>query len=95
MSKDEQLTYQPPRAMRMGSAATGAGACNPVGSGDPDVCYSPGTTADGDGGCFYPGSNATGTCTSAGSSASGTCETAGSGAGTYCYTNGSGGAART
>lgn len=69
---DKRLTYEPPRAMRVGDTHAGAGACVDPGSGDPNcdrtgntatqACRTPGNSASGGGGCGFPGNTAEGTC---------------------------------
>jgi hypothetical protein len=46
--KDERLSYEAPRAMRLGSVHAGAGVCQP-GSGDAEVCVAHGNGAAGKG----------------------------------------------
>ena len=70
-AKDKGLTYEAPRAMRVGDQATGAGYCDPNGSGDLDGCGNTGNSAAGKG-CGDPGNNAGGHgCYSPGNSATG------------------------
>ena len=65
--KDEKDKYEPPRAMRLTSLDAGVGWCDP-GSGDAEMCYSPGSSASGLYGCDCPGSSAS-SCTYPGNSA--------------------------
>ncbi len=58
-AKHERLSYEAPRAMRVGSVHAGAGLCDPTGSGDAEGCNSPGNSAGG-GGCGEPGNSAGG-----------------------------------
>jgi hypothetical protein len=79
-AKHERLSYEAPRAMRLGSVHAGAGLCDPTGSGDAEQCATPGNSASSDG-CNWPGSSATGEgCHKPGSSAPGICDPDGSGA---------------
>ena len=62
---DPRPAYDPPRAMRLSSVESGAGACEPAGSGDVDGC-SVGSFASGYG-CSGNGNGASVGCYGEGS----------------------------
>jgi hypothetical protein len=76
-AKHERLSYEAPRAMRLGSVHAGAGDCDPTGSGDAEGCATPGSSARVRG-CNQPG-NSAGVCNLPGSSASAICDANGNG----------------
>ena len=79
MAEDRRLTYESPRALRLGAKPSAAGDCQPAGSGDALGCWYPGSSAEGDG-CGMPGNSAFGyECFDAGNSAFNSCEEPGSG----------------
>ena len=88
MSKQEPLTYEPPRAMRLGEQPSGAGACGTPGSGD-DFCDATGSTAALV--CTGPGNAASTTPPPPGAGTSG-CQPLGNSAGSFCTPTGNGGA---
>lgn len=75
----EGLTYEAPRALRVGDVRGGAGQCEAPGSGEAGPCVRPGNDAAeacgasgaGAAGCKEPGSGAANCCT--GDSADVTC----------------------
>jgi hypothetical protein len=78
-AKHERLSYEPPRAMRLGTVHAGAGYCRP-GSGDAGGCGTPGNSAVGRG-CNLPGNSAGGEgcdATGSGPALNGICEGPGS-----------------
>ena len=62
MADEKRLTYEAPRALRIGQMTGAVGQypsdCYPSGSGATGSCYSAGTSAASGGGCGYPGNSA-------------------------------------
>ena len=74
--RNDQETYEPPRALRLREAGVGSGVCG-AGSGDQESCEFSGMDAAG-GGCITNGYSAGGTeCFGEGWTASGSCSTIG------------------
>jgi hypothetical protein len=81
MADDKRLTYEAPRALRLGEKLSAAGECVDPGSGDADTCWFPGNSAASEG-CDFPGNSAAGRhCQEAGNSALSICGNPGSGVG--------------